>query len=378
MSDDDFRVTRIRPGASRAPSQNEALARLEETVRRFFSGGGKGGGGNGSGPRSSGGGAGNSGTGRLLVIAFGVIIALWGVLSSYYTIDISEDGVVTRFGAYVRTTPPGMHFKLPFGIENVIKVEAKRILQEEFGFRTRDVTGERSTYDKEQYVSESLMLTGDLNVADVEWILQFRISDPWKYLFHARDVRHNIRDVSLSIMRRVVGDRLVGDVLTTGRVEIADEAKLLTQDVLDEYDMGITIEKIILQGVNPPEKVKPAFNEVNSAMQEQEQTINNAERDYNKVIPAAKGKADQVQADAEAYAIDTVNRAKGDTALFAGVMAEYQKAPAITKMRIYLETMEEVFTKAPEITIVDSAVKGLLPVFQQAQQQAPTPQPAAK
>lgn len=370
MTDDDLRITRIRPAATNRPLSD--FAKLEEALRGVLGGFGKGGGGNGSGPRTPGsGGAPGSGNGRLVAIGLGVVVLLWGVLSSFYTVDISEEAVVTRFGAYVRTTPPGMHYKFPFGVESVTTVESKRILQEEFGFRTRDVSGEHSTYDKEEYVNESLMLTGDLNVADVEWILQFRISDPWKYLFHARDVRHNIRDVSMSIMRRVVGDRLVGDVLTTGRVEIADEAKQLTQETLDQYDMGITIDKIILQGVNPPEKVKPAFNEVNSAMQEQEQTINNAERDYNKIIPEAKGKSDQIKADAEAYAIDTVNRAKGDTALFAGVMAEYQKAPAITKMRIYLETMEEVFLKAPEVTIVDSGVKGVLPLFQQLQPPAP-------
>ena len=202
------------------------------------------------------------------------ILVLWGVFSSFYTVDISEEAVVTRLGAYVRTTSAGMHFKLPFGVERVSHVQSKTIIQEEFGFRTVDQTAVRTTYTKDEFRGESLMLTGDLNVADVEWILQFRIADPWKFLFHARDVRRNVRDVSLSIMRRVVGDRTVGDVLTTGRVEIADQAKQLTQEVLDQYDMGIKVEKIILQGVNPPEKVKPAFNEVNAAKQEQEQMIN--------------------------------------------------------------------------------------------------------
>jgi membrane protease subunit HflK len=207
------------------------------------------------------------------------------------------------------------------------------------------------------------MLTGDLNVADVEWILQFRIADPWKYLFHARDVQRNLRDVSLSIMRRVVGDRLVGDVLTTGRVEIADQAKLLTQEVLDQYDMGIKVEKIILQGVNPPEKVKPAFNEVNAAKQEQEQTINNAEREYNRVIPESRGKAAKLIADAEAYAIDTVNRAKGDASRFSEVLKSYKQAPQLTRQRLYIDALEEVFAKMERVTIVDSRIKGVLPIY---------------
>lgn len=305
------------------------------------------------------------------------ILALWGILSSFYTVDISEEAVVTRFGAYVRTTPAGMHFKLPFGVEKVYHVQSKTIIQEEFGFRTLDPTGERTTYDKEQYRGESLMLTGDLNVADVEWILQFRIADPWKFLFHARDVRRNVRDVSLSIMRRVVGDRTVGDVLTTGRVEIADQAKLLTQEVLDQYDMGIKVEKIILQGVNPPEKVKPAFNEVNAAKQEQEQMINVAEREYNRVIPEARGKAEQLLADAEGYAIALENRARGDASQFGEVMDAYKSAPELTRRRLYIEAMEGILAAAENVTIVDEGVKGVLPLFGPPLP-ASTPAPAAK
>lgn len=359
MTDDDLRVTRIRPTVVK--NADDALDKLKVAFGNFGKGGG--GGGNGSRPGNGGGGSNQAG-GRLIALGIIGVLIIWGVLSSYYTVDVSEDAVVTRFGAYNRTTPSGMHFKIPFGIEDVIKVQSKKILQEEFGFRTRDSSADRTSYDKEEFRGESLMLTGDLNVADVEWILQFRISDPWKYLFNARDVRHNVRDVSLSIMRRVVGDRLVGDVLTTGREEIAAQAKELTQEVLTQYDMGITVDRIILQGANPPEKVKPAFNEANAAMQEQEKTINNAEQEYNRVIPEAKGKAAQLIADAEAYAIDVVNRAKGDGAKFAGVMEEYKKAPEITRRRIYIETMEQLFSQAPEVTVVDKDVKGVLPLYQ--------------
>ena len=297
----------------------------------------------------------------LLIIFVGLI--LWAVLSSFYTVDISEEAVVTRFGAYQRTTGPGMQFKLPFGIEQVRKVQSKRILQEEFGFRTAGATDKGSVYDKGPFSNESLMLTGDLNVADVEWILQYRIADPWKFLFHARDVPRNIRDVSLSIMRRVVGDRLVGGVLTTARVEIAVEAKELTQEVLDRYDMGVKVERIILQDVNPPEKVKPAFNEVNAAKQDQEKTINVAERQYNRVIPEARGKAEQLIADAEAYAISTVNRARGDTAQFDAIRRAYEKAPQVTRDRLYLDAMAEVFGSVKNFTIIDKNLEGIIPLY---------------
>src|SRR5690606_35578573 len=157
------------------------------------------------------------------------------------------------FGRYHSTMSPGLNLKLPFGIDQVIKVKTKLILQEEFGFRTQDVDGKRTSYSARGFQDESLMLTGDLNVADVEWITQFQISEPQKYLFNVRDPIQNIRDVSEAVMRRVVGDRLVNDVLTVGRTEIAAEAKILTQEILDSYDMGVRIVSIKLQDVNPPE-----------------------------------------------------------------------------------------------------------------------------
>ncbi len=292
-----------------------------------------------------------------------VLVAIVGVMGSFYTVDFSEEAVITRFGRYTETVPPGLHFKLPFGIENAQKVPSKIALLGEFGFRSVGQKDSKTNYAEKKFPEESLMLTGDLNVADVEWILKYRIRDPWKYLFHAKNVEQNIRDVSVSIMRRVVGDRTVGEVLTTGRVEIADAAKLLTQEVLDRYDMGIKIEEIILQDVNPPESVKPAFNEVNSAKQEQEQTINNAEREYNMIIPEARGKAEQVLAEAQAQAIMNVNHAKGDASKFSAVLTEYRKAPDVTKKRLYLETMEDIIGKSERLIVIDSAVKGVLPLY---------------
>ncbi|MFC1522639.1 FtsH protease activity modulator HflK [Elusimicrobiota bacterium] len=283
--------------------------------------------------------------------------------TSYYTVQPQEEAVILRFGRYVSTASPGLHFKLPFGIDRAIKVKTKVILQEEFGFRSSGSKRSQSSYGSEVFEKESLTLTGDLNVADVEWIVQYQISEPQKYLFNVRDVLKNIRDVSQSMMRRVVGDRLVSDVLTVGRIEIATEAQVLTQEVLDRYDMGIRIVAVKLQDVNPPEQVKPAFNEVNAAKQEQEKVINQAEEYYNKIIPEARGKAEQAIQDAEGYASALINTAKGDAQRFDDMRKAYQKSPQITRTRLYLETMEELYSRFQELTIVDAGVKGILPVF---------------
>jgi modulator of FtsH protease HflK len=285
------------------------------------------------------------------------------IFTSFYTVDVSEEGVVTRFNKYHSTSSPGLHLKMPFVIDRVTKVPSKVLLQEEFGFRGTAQNRKGVQQSKSNLADESLMLTGDLNVADVKWILQFRISDSWKFLFHARNVQKNIRDVSMSIMRRVVGDRLVGDVLTVGRIEIADEAKRLTQEVVDKYDMGITIVAVVLQDVTPPEAVKAAFNDVNAAKQEQEKAINVAEREYNNVIPEAKGKAEQLIADAGAYSLSLINQAKGDASRFTAMLSEYRKSPDVTRRRLYVEAMEDIFSNIKSLVIVDSKVKGVLPLY---------------
>lgn len=295
-----------------------------------------------------------------IVILF--ILAI-GSLSSFYTVEPDEEAVVIRLGKYQKTNPPGLHFKIPFGIDNVIKVKTKIVHQAEFGFRTSDLTARRTNYSGKNFDSESLMLTGDLNVAEVQWVVQFQISDPFKFIFQTSEPITNIRDISESIMRRVVGDKTVTEVLTTGRVAIATQAQQLMQDVLDKYDMGVSVKTVKLQDVNPPETVQASFNEVNSAKQEQEKMINQAEEAYNKVIPEAKGKAKKLVSEAMGYAEAKLNRALGDTARFMALYNEYIKAPNITKKRIYLETMEELFESMEDTTILDSEVKGLLPVF---------------
>lgn len=334
---------------------NEFLGKLGYKPKKRQ--GGSSGGGRGSGFRPD-----NSGL-RFILLIIATTAVVFTLFQSFYMVDVSEEGVVTRFGRYVKTVDPGLHLKLPFNIEKVERVKTKIVHQEEFGFRTQNARGRSRLYSSETLQAESLMLTGDLNVADVEWILQYRITDPWKYLFKARNVETNIRDVSISIMRRVVGDRLVNDVLTTGRVAIADEAKQLTQQILDHYDMGIEVVRINLQGVNPPDPVKSAFNEVNAAKQEQEQTINQAEQEYNRQIPEARGRAEQTIRDAEAFAISLINRSQGDAEKFDQMIVEYQKAPSITKKRIYIETMQEILKDHSSLTIVDSSLEGILPVY---------------
>ena len=266
---------------------------------------------------------------------------------------------MTRFGQYLSTAQPGLHYKLPF-IDSIYKVQSKKRQEAVFGFRK--VSGNRRFITPE----ESLMLTGDLNLADVQWSVQYEISDAKKYLFNAKDVTKTVRDVSMSAVRQVVGDRLVGEVLTTGRAEISSNVKDLMQSILENYDIGLRVTAVMLQSVNPPEKVKPAFNDVNAAKQEKEQAINRAEREYNRVIPQARGKAEKELANANAYSVKVVNRAKGDASRFTQVYKEYKKAPQVTQTRIYLETMEEIFAKISDFTIIDKDAKGLLPIYGQS------------
>lgn len=317
--------------------------------------------GNGAHPPSQGGGGPSKFMQWLLI---GVFIVIYGAFSSFYKIETTQKGVITRFGAFHDIADEGPHFKLPFGVDQVYKVEVTRIHEEQFGFR------KQKSLSKQQARQESLMLTGDLKVAVVEWILQYKIDDAKKYLFNAVNVDKNIRDISVSVMRRVVGDKLVTDVLTTDRIIIAQQAKRLTQETLDRFDMGVIITDLNLQRVNPPAEVRDAFNEVNIARQEKDKLINQAKGTYNKVIPEAEGKANQKIAEAEAYAINLVNHAKGDAEKFTEVLAAYKLAPDITRKRLFLDAMNDIYSKSARVTIVDSKIKGLMPIFGSGQQKA--------
>ena len=285
------------------------------------------------------------------------------VFTSFYTIAPTEKGVVQRFGRFIRTTDSGLHFKLPFGLETVIKVPVAVVLKEEFGYRTAQA-GVRTRFSPADFKDESLMLTGDLNSALVEWIVQYRIQDPVKYSFKVRNVTAILRHVCESVMRQVVGDHSVDEVIVLGRQEIEDEAQQLTQQLLDEYDTGLKVVTVRLQEVVPPEPVQPAFNEVNQARQEKESIINAALAAYNQVIPQAEGQAKQAVTEAEGYALNRVNRAQGDADRFLSVWREYTKAKDVTRRRLYLETMLAIFPKLDNIYVIDEQQEGLIPLLQ--------------
>lgn len=296
----------------------------------------------------------------LIAVAF---IVLATVVSLFFTIDPEEVGVILRFGKYDRTVNPGLHLKLPYGIEKLYKVPVERQLKEEFGFRTRK-PGTRTTYSSRGYDEESLMLTGDLNAADVQWIVQFRIKDAYQFLFRVRNAVKTFRDMNEAIMREVVGDRTVDEVLTIGRQEIADAVTLKLQELCDQYEIGIKVDQVVLQDVNPPDAVKPAFNEVNEAEQERDKLINQAKSEYNKVIPKARGEAARTIEQAKGYALERVNNASGEASKFNSIYKEYTKAREVTRQRIYLETMNDVLQKVGKKLITDDDITGILPLFQ--------------
>ena len=290
-----------------------------------------------------------------------LVILLIVLFTGFYRVGVDERGVVQRFGKYVRATEPGLHLKMPLGIERVTKVKVDYVYTEEFGFRTLR-PGVRTEYARGGYLGESLMLTGDLNCAEVQWIIQFRVFDPVKFLFEVRDVKSTIRDISEAVMRQVVGDRSVNEVINK-RQEIAHQARMDMQVILDAYDTGIKLVTVEMQSVLPPEPVKAAFNEVNQALQEKEKMINQAREEYNKVIPLAKGEAEKAIKSAEGYALDRVNRAKGDAKRFIAIWKEYSRAKDTTRRRLYLETLQEVLPKLGKKYVIDPKQKQLLPLL---------------
>ncbi len=298
-----------------------------------------------------------------LLPVLGVAFILIALKTSFYTVDPEEVAIVLRFGNYVRTEEPGLHARLPFGIESFQKVPVQRQLKMEFGFRTEKI-GQRSQYSRSaRTLAESLMLTGDLNIADVEWIVQYKVVDPVKYLFQVRNAGETFRDISEAVMRSVIGDRSVDEVLTAGRQDAEDEAVQKLQGLCKQYDLGIDVQLVALQDVNPPDSVKPSFNEVNQAEQERETLINQAQAELNREIPKAEGEAKAAIEAALGYAIDRVNRSKGEAARYDAVLSEYLRAPEVTKRRLYLEAMADVLPKVGKTVVVDESVKGVLPLL---------------
>jgi membrane protease subunit HflK len=270
--------------------------------------------------------------------------------------------VIQRFGKYVRTNQPGLNFKLPTGIEKLTKVRVTHVYKEEFGFRSARADARERFSSGSENINVSLMLTGDLNVAIVPWIVQYRIKDPFNYLFKVQDVNRLLVDMSEAAMRLVVGDRSVNEVINK-RNEIAVEAREVLQKEMDNAESGIHIVTIEMKKTNVPGPVQPSFNEVNQAVQEKETLIYQAKEDYNKAVPAARGEAERTIKGAEGYALDRVNRAKGDASRFKSMYAEYAKAKDVTKRRLYLEMLRDFFPKLGEKFIIDADQKNLLPLL---------------
>ena len=282
-------------------------------------------------------------------------------LFSFYTVDANENGVILRLGKYSHTTTPGLHFKIPL-IDQVKKVQVDKQFKREFGFRTLKA-GVQTQYSKRNYYQESWMLTGDLNIADVRWIIQYKIKNAADYLFNVRDVENTIRDVSEAALRLMIGDRSFTEVIQTDRVAIADQSTKYMQEILDDYESGISIKMVQLQSVLPPEPVADSYNEVVRAEQEEEKLENEANQAFNKDIFRAEGEAKKLINEAKGYSVERINKAKGDAALFEAVLKEYKKAPKITKDRYYIEAMNKIYSKTENKVIVDTKLDNFLPML---------------
>jgi len=300
------------------------------------------------------------------IVPLGIIAAfvIWLLYSALFTVPAESVGVVQRFGRYHAEVNPGLHFKMPFGVDRVTLVPVKRQLKEEFGFSTPGATFANQASAPTQWALETTMVTGDLNTALVEWIIQFRIEVPFDYLFKVRNSAATLRDVSESVMREVIGDRTVDEVLTIGRQDIESSAQIKLQEFVNKYEMGLRIDQIQLKNVNPPKPVQESFDRVNEAQQERERMINVARGEYNEAVPRARGEADQRIQAAEGYAIQRVNEAQGDVRKFDALYAEYLKAPAVTKRRLYLETMNDVLPRIASKIVVDESASSVLPLLQ--------------
>lgn len=301
--------------------------------------------------------------GKAVAIFVGVVVLAAGALTSFYQVEAEEQAVVMRFGKYIKTSPPGLHFRLPFGIDSYKKVAVERQLKQEFGFATADASNPSQAPRPYENDEVKHMVTGDLNAALVEWVIQYKIDEPTEYLFNVRFADETLRDASESVMREIVGDRTVDEVITIGRQEIESECLEKLQAVVDDYRMGININQVQLKNVNPPLAVQDSFNEVNQAQQEREKAINVANGTYNQSVPKARGEADQKISEAQGYATERINEAEGDAARFTALFTEYEKAPEVTKRRIYLETMQDVIPQLGKKIVIDEDAQQILPLL---------------
>jgi len=310
-------------------------------------------------------------TPALLLVVIGVILVLILLFSSFFVVDQKEEAVVLNFGKFSRMVGPGLHFKVPFGVEKNYNVPTQRILKEEFGFRT-EMPGIVSTYSTADYSSESVMLTGDLNIIDVEWIIQYQITDPRAWLFNVQDQHKTIRDISQSVINMLVGDRTIFDVIGAERANIELQGQDMMNDLYKSYGLGIHVTTVKLQNIVPPKgSVQDAFEDVNKAIQDRSRMINEGKEAYNQSIPRASGQAEQTIQEAEGYAIQRVNDAKGDVARFSAVLGEYRKDPDVVRTRLYYEMYDRVFANADGTDLIDKNLKNFLPLKSMGGAQAP-------
>ena len=301
---------------------------------------------------------------RKITVGIGIALVVYLGFSSFYTVPAESVGVVLRFGHYHDVVDPGLHFKIPLGVDSVTEVPVERQLKEEFGFGTPGATFTEQVSGPREWELETTIVTGDLNSALAEWVIQFRIENAFDFLFKVRNPGDALRDVSESVMREVVGDRTVDEVLTIGRQDIEASAQTKMQEVVNLYEMGLRIDQVQLKNVNPPKPVKASFDEVNEAQQERERMINVARGEYNQAVPKARGTAERSIQAAEGYALQRVNQAEGDAAKFKALLAEYVKAPQVTKRRLYLETMQEVLPAVKNKIVLDDKAASVLPLLQ--------------
>ena len=299
-----------------------------------------------------------SGPGKVVAIVAAFIV-LQAVAGAFYTIKPGEVGIVLRFGQYHRTPTPGLHFKIPY-VDEMTKVDVESVRKEEFGFRTR--TPGAAAYDRKGFDMEALMLTGDKDVIEVAWIVQYKVSDPVLFLYRVRDVSQIVRDASETVTRRIVGN-MDFDYVLSNREILAANARKELQDQLNRLESGVAVMTLQLLDINPPEQVKPAFNEVNIADQDMKRLVNEAEETYNRVIPKARGSAKQIVEEARGYAVERTNRANGETNRFKAIVKEYEGAEEVTRQRLYLEAMQEILPQVEQVYVVDGSQQNILPLL---------------
>ncbi len=298
---------------------------------------------------------------RMIGILILVIMVIIAAFSSFYMVDQKEEAVVLLLGEYNRITGPGLHFKLPFGIEQSYNVPTQRILKEEFGYRT-EKAGINTIYSSRQYPEESLMLTGDLNIVDVQWVIQYRITDARNWLFNVENQQKTIRDISQSVINKLIGDRTIFDVIGSERANIEQKGQEMMNNIFSQYKLGMRINTIKLQDIVPPAgRVQDAFEDVNKAIQDRNRLINEGKEAYNKAIPRARGEAQKTIQESEGYAAEKVNKAKGDVSRFLAVYNEYRKNPQITRMRLYYEMFEELFKNKENTELIDKKLSNFVP-----------------